>query len=73
VFIDGGHSETDAFGDYRTWSPCLQRGGFLCIHDVFPDPADGGRAPYELLLHASASGQWDDLGMVDSLAVLRRR
>ena len=27
----------------RTW----RSGGLLAIHDVFPDPADGGRPPYE--------------------------
>ena len=27
-----------------TWSP----GGLLVIHDVFPDPADGGQAPYHI-------------------------
>ena len=27
-------------------------GGWLAIHDVFPDPADGGRPPYELYRHA---------------------
>ena len=26
--------------------------GVLVIHDVFPDPADGGRPPYELYLRA---------------------
>ncbi len=31
-------------------------GGLLAIHDVFPDPADGGRPPYEIYRRALASG-----------------
>ena len=31
-------------------------GGLLAVHDVFPDPADGGRPPYEVYLRALASG-----------------
>jgi MMP 1-O-methyltransferase len=73
VFIDGGHTEAAAFGDYHTWSHRIRTGGYLCIHDVFPDPADGGRAPYLLLQHARSTDRWDDVGMVKTLAVLRRR
>ncbi len=47
VFIDGGHGEEPAAADYRCWSPEVAPGGLLAIHDVFPDPADGGRPPYE--------------------------
>ena len=34
-------------------------GGLLAIHDVFPDPADGGRPPYDVYLRALASGSFD--------------
>ena len=47
-FIDGGHGEEPAWADYRGWAPHVAVGGWLAIHDVFPDPADGGRPPYEL-------------------------
>lgn len=73
LFVDGGHSEADAFGDYRTWARWVRPGGYLCVHDVFPDPRDGGRAPYDLVRHACATGEWEHLGMERSLAVLRRR
>jgi MMP 1-O-methyltransferase len=72
LFIDGGHSEADAFGDYRTWARCVRAGGYLCVHDVFPDPADGGRAPYDVVCDARTDGSWQDEGTVESLAVLRR-
>ena len=45
VFIDGGHTEQAAVTDYQGWAPWVAPGGVLAIHDVFPDPADGGRAP----------------------------
>ncbi|MHB8294777.1 MAG: class I SAM-dependent methyltransferase [Acidimicrobiales bacterium] len=61
VFIDGGHGSEPAWSDYRCWAPHLAVGGFLAIHDVFPDPADGGRPPYELWSAALASGGFDEL------------
>ena len=47
LFIDGGHGEEPARDDYEGWTPHVMPGGLLVIHDVFPDPADGGRPPYE--------------------------
>jgi MMP 1-O-methyltransferase len=73
LFIDGGHSEAAAFGDYQTWARCVVAGGYLCIHDIFPDPRDGGQAPYNLLRHALSTGDWEQVRMVETLAVLRRR
>jgi len=73
VFIDGGHSEDDAFADYHGWSPHVIAGGYLCIHDVFADATQGGRAPYHVLQDARASGLWEDVGQVETLAVLKRR
>ena len=74
LFIDGGHGEDVAWADYRAWTPKVVRGGYLAIHDVFPDPADGGRPPYELFCAAQSSGDWveeSELGC-GSLRVLRR-
>ena len=47
-------------------------GGLLAIHDVFPDPADGGRPPYEIYLRALESGVFTDVSATGSLRVLRR-
>jgi len=47
-------------------------GGTLAIHDVFPDPADGGRPPYDLYRRCLASGAWSDVSVTGSLRVLRR-
>ena len=73
LFIDGGHTEEAAFGDYHAWSRQVVAGGYLCIHDIFPDPADGGQAPYHVLQHALASGAWDEVDRTGTLGVLRRR
>ena len=72
VFIDGGHAEEHAHNDYTGWAPWLQRGGLLVIHDVFPDPADGGRPPYHVFLRALAGGGFAELEAVGSMRVLRR-
>jgi predicted O-methyltransferase YrrM len=74
LFIDGGHGEDVAWADYRAWTPKVKAGGYLAIHDVFPDPAEGGRPPYELYRAALDSGGWaDQPGLAcGSLRVLRR-
>jgi hypothetical protein len=71
-FIDGGHGEEPAWADFRGWSPRVAPGGWLAIHDVFPDPADGGRPPFELYCAALESGEFVDDGSCGSLRVLRR-
>ena len=75
LFIDGGHGIEPARADYEFWTPHVALGGLLAIHDVFPDPADGGRPPYEeIYLPALRSGRFaevDSLGC-GSLRVLRR-
>jgi hypothetical protein len=73
LFIDGGHGRQVAWADYHAWTPKVAPGGYLAIHDVFPDPADGGRPPYELYCAAQASGwiEEEPLGC-GSLRVLRR-
>jgi predicted O-methyltransferase YrrM len=71
-FIDGGHGEEPAWADYRGWAPQVALGGWLAIHDVFPDPADGGRPPYELWRAALASAEWVEDGECGSLRILRR-
>ena len=56
VFIDGGHTEEAAQADYAGWAPWVRPGGVLVIHDVFPDPADGGQAPFHVYERALADG-----------------
>lgn len=72
VFIDGGHSLEAALCDYRSWSSHIALGGILAIHDIFPDPADGGQAPYHIWRLAEASGLFEPLPTVNTLGLLRR-
>lgn len=72
VFIDGGHTDEHANGDYEGWAPHVAEGGLLVIHDVFPDPAHGGQAPYRVYRRALDSGAFTELSVTDSLRVLRR-
>lgn len=72
LFIDGGHTMEHALNDYRGWTPHLMPGGVLAIHDVFPDPADGGRPPFEIYQRALASDLFEEEAAVLSLRVLRR-
>ncbi|MFD7905158.1 class I SAM-dependent methyltransferase [Kitasatospora sp. NPDC059747] len=72
VFIDGGHTDEHATGDYEGWVPHLAPEGLLVVHDVFPDPADGGQAPYRVYLRALAEG-FEEVSVTGSLRVLRRR
>jgi len=71
-FIDGGHGEEPAWADFRGWAPHVMHGGWLAIHDVFPDPADGGRPPYDIWRAAIDSGEFAEDGACGSLRVLRR-
>jgi predicted O-methyltransferase YrrM len=72
LFIDGGHGHDVAWSDYRAWSPRLVVDGLLLIHDVFPDPNDGGRPPYEIYVAALEEGEFTDVAAEGSLRALRR-
>lgn len=75
VFIDGGHTDEATWADYDGWAPLVSLGGVLAIHDVFPDPAEGGQAPYRIYRLALDSGEFaqdERLSGVGSLRVLRR-
>lgn len=72
VFIDGGHTFEAVFTDYNSWTPHLIPGGFLAIHDIFPDPAEGGQAPYCVYNLALSSGLFLELPMVNTLGILKR-
>lgn len=72
VFIDGGHSMAAALTDYRSWAPHIVRGGLLAIHDVFPNPVDGGRPPFEIWQLAQQSGLFEAMPLTKTLGLLRR-
>ena len=47
-------------------------GGGLVIHDVFPNPDDGGQAPFHIYRRALDSGEFREVGATGSMRVLER-
>ncbi len=72
LFLDGSHTEESARRDQDAWVTKLAVGGTLAIHDVFPDPADGGQAPFGVYSRVLESGDFTELPGVGSLRLLRR-
>jgi predicted O-methyltransferase YrrM len=71
LFIDGGHTDEHAGNDYAGWGRWVDEDGTMVIHDVFPDPADGGQAPYRIYLRALDSG-FAESRALGSMRVLTR-
>lgn len=72
LFIDGGHTDEAAQADFDGWAKWVRNGGTLAIHDVFPDPNDGGQAPYRIYRRALESGKFREESVTSSLRVLVR-
>ena len=73
LFIDGGHTMDAAMSDYNNWhDKIISDNGILAIHDVFPNPDDGGRPPYEIYKLALSSDKFEEIESVQSLRILRR-
>jgi len=72
LFIDGGHGSEPAHADYENWVPKLLIGGKLLIHDVFENPKEGGRPPFEIFQRAVTSEFFEEIDAVGSLRVLKR-
>lgn len=71
LFLDGNHTEDVAQHDYAAFAPHVVPGGLLLVHDVFPDPADGGQAPWHVVRTALGSGRFEAVSTHGSLRVLR--
>ncbi len=71
LFVDGGHTDEHAGNDYVGWGRWVRHGGIMVIHDVFPDPADGGRPPYTIYLRALQNG-FSETRALGSMRVLTR-
>ena len=72
VFIDGGHTMEAAFNDFNNWKDKIIKGGILAIHDVFPNPDDGGRPPYEIYRKALSEENFKEVEAVKSLRILEK-
>ncbi len=73
VFIDGGHAVKTVHLDYDSWAHHIMPGGYLVFHDIFPNPEDGGQAPFEVYRSALSSGRFNEEPMVKTLGFLRRK
>ena len=71
LFVDGGHTDEHAAGDYTGFGRWVGHGATMVIHDVFPDPTDGGRPPYRIYLRALAHG-FEETTALGSMRVLVR-
>lgn len=72
LFIDGSHAYESVLSDYTLWSKHVLPGGYLVFHDIFPDPKDGGQAPWRVYSKAAESGQYEIFPLFKSLGVLRK-
>jgi predicted O-methyltransferase YrrM len=72
LFLDGNHTEAVAQHDYAAFARHLVPGGLLAVHDVFPDPRDGGQAPWHVVQRALRDAAFSAESEHGSLRVLRR-
>ena len=72
LFIDGGHAFETVFRDFEKWHSKIEPGGILAIHDIFPNPEQGGQAPYEVYQKALAHNHFEPLVMTKTLGVLQK-
>ncbi|TPG29764.1 class I SAM-dependent methyltransferase [Mycolicibacterium hodleri] len=72
LFIDGGHTDAAAQQDFDGWARWVAPGGAFVIHDVFPDPNDGGQAPYRMYRRALDTGAFREVSAMGSMRILER-
>ncbi len=72
LFLDGNHTEEVAQHDYTAFAPHVAAGGLLAVHDVFENPEDGGRPPWNVVCRAVDTGAFAQVTVTGSLRVLRR-
>lgn len=72
LFIDGGHTEEAAQRDFDGWAKWVEVGGALVIHDVFPNPDEGGQAPFHVYQRALNTNEFREVSATGSMRVLER-
>ena len=72
LFIDGGHTDAAAQQDFDGWARWVAVGGALVIHDVFPNPDEGGQAPFHIYRRALDTGAFREVRADGSMRVLER-
>ena len=69
LWIDGDHSYNGVKRDFTCWEPHLDPEAVVAFHDSI-DPQLGPRLIINELLR---SGTWEQVSMIDSITVIRRR
>ena len=72
LFLDGNHTEEVAQHDFAMFARHLLPGGLLAVHDVFPDPRDGGQPPWHVVQRALRHAVFTQVSEHGSLRVLER-
>ncbi len=72
VFIDGGHSYQAVKTDFDGWHTHILSGGYLLIHDIYPDPSQGGQAPYRIYREAIDTKLFYEEPLIGSLGRLKK-
>ncbi|MFV9632678.1 class I SAM-dependent methyltransferase [Mycobacterium neumannii] len=72
LFIDGGHTEEAAQRDFDGWAKWVEVGAALVIHDVFPNPDEGGQAPFHIYQRALNTNHFREVSATGSMRVLER-
>ncbi len=57
AYIDGDHTVPGAVQDFLAIEPLVATGGFLMVHDTFPECCGGHEGPRHLLDHVNTIGQ----------------
>jgi predicted O-methyltransferase YrrM len=70
LFIDGDHTYEHVMEDVALWSPLLESGGWLVLHDVGAVHVDG---PKRVMKELQRETRWVNWYMVGEMAVCRRR
>lgn len=72
LFIDGNHAHLDVYEDFLYWGNQVITGGYVCIHDVFPDATYDGSGPWQVFEFARITNRWEQVDLIESLGILRR-
>jgi predicted O-methyltransferase YrrM len=72
LFVDGGHTDEHDTADYDGFGRWVAACATLAFHDIYPDPSDGGQAPYGVFCRAVDDGDFVEVAALGSMRVLRR-
>jgi hypothetical protein len=71
-FLDGSHTEESRAATRTPGSPSSRSAARSAIHDVFPNPADGGQAPFGVYTGGAGLRGLRGAAGTGSLRLLRR-